>query len=86
VLRDVKEKSAGILVHQKDRLHGRILRIEQAFLPAPHWTLVLRFDTIERNGTEQPVLLQQTGGSEFHLPVHGALNLDQSFHSEWETR
>jgi hypothetical protein len=86
VLHDVKEKGAGVLIHEKDRVRGRILRIEQAFLPAPRWTLVLSFDSIERSGTEQPVALQQVGGTEFHFPVHGALNLDQSFRSEWETR
>jgi len=87
VLRDVKkDKSSGVLVHEKDRVHGRILRIEQAFLPAPRWTVVLRFDTIERYGTEQPVMLEQVGADEFHFPVHGALALDSKFHSEWQTR
>jgi len=86
VLRDVKEKNGGIPVHEKDRLHGRILRLEQAFLPTPRWTLVLRFDEIERNGEVQPVALDQLGGTEFHFQIRGALKLDQSFHSEWETR
>ncbi len=85
VLRDVKDKAAGVLVHEKDRVHGRILRIEQEFLPAARWTVVLRFDSIERGGVEQPVALQQVGGTDFHFSVHGALTLDQSFHSEWET-
>jgi hypothetical protein len=86
VLHDIKDKSAGVLVHEKDRVHGRILRIEQEFLPSPRWTVVLRFETIERNGAEQPVTLEQVGGNEFHFPVHGALALDSKFHSEWQTR
>ncbi|HWE49081.1 MAG TPA: hypothetical protein VG273_04805 [Bryobacteraceae bacterium] len=86
VLRDVKAKGGGVLVHASDKVHGRILRIEQDFLPAPRWTLVLRFEGIERNGLEEPVTLEQLGGSEFHFPGRGQLALDQKFHSDWEIR
>jgi hypothetical protein len=51
---EVKEKGQ-ILVRTTDRLHGRLLRLEQNMLPAPKWTVAIRFDSIERDGVTQPV-------------------------------
>ena len=57
VERDVKEKG-HVVVRNTDRLHGRLLRLEQAMLPEPRWTVAIRFESIERDGVEQPVTLK----------------------------
>jgi hypothetical protein len=51
---EVKEKGQ-VVVRTTDRLHGRLLRLEQNMLPAPKWTVAIRFDSIERDGVTQPV-------------------------------
>ena len=38
-----------------DKLHGRILRLEQYMTPSPRWIIAIRFESIERDGVEQPV-------------------------------
>ncbi len=61
----VKDKQNGMIVHAGDRLHGRIVRIEQQLLPEPMWNVAIVFQTIERGvgdhgidqGVEQPVSL-----------------------------
>jgi hypothetical protein len=55
--REVKAKGETV-VRTTDRLHGRILRMEQMMLPEPRWTVAIRFDSIERDGVEQPVSLK----------------------------
>ena len=99
VLRDVKEKGGNVPVHAGDKIHGRIVRLEQTFLPTPAWTVGLRFETIERHGVEQPVFLQSVSRGaldagvvadalegDFRFTGRGGLLLDEKFHSEWETR
>jgi len=51
---DVKEKGQ-VIVRATDRLHGRLLRLEQNMVPTPQWTVAIRFDSIERDGVVQPV-------------------------------
>jgi hypothetical protein len=51
---EVKEKGQ-IVVRTTDRLHGRLLRLEQTMAPTPKWTVAIRFDSIERDGVTQPV-------------------------------
>jgi hypothetical protein len=51
---EVKEKGQ-VIVRTSDRLHGRILRLEQDMAPVPRWTVAIRFDSIERDGVTQPV-------------------------------
>jgi hypothetical protein len=64
---NVKE-GGQIVVHQGDLLHGRIALLEQYLLPYeqvgavsaaidPTWHLGIVFETIERNGVQQPVSL-----------------------------
>jgi hypothetical protein len=86
VLRDVKGKDGNVLVHKNDHVRGRIVRLEQVFLPLPRWTFGVRFDTIEHGGVEQPVALRSSEDGEFHFPGRGGLALDEKFHSVWETR
>jgi hypothetical protein len=57
VEREVKEKGQ-VVVRTTDRLHGRILRMEQDMLPSPRWTVAIRFDSIERDGVTQPIVLK----------------------------
>lgn len=51
---DVKEKGQ-VLVRTTDRLHGRILQLEQNMFPTPKWTVTIRFDSIERDGVIEPM-------------------------------
>jgi hypothetical protein len=53
----VKDKQNGIVVRAGDRLHGRIALMEQYMTPQPRWNLAVAFETIERQGVEQPVSL-----------------------------
>ena len=54
---DKEVRSKGqVLVRATDRLHGRILRFEQFLRVAePRWLVAIRWDTIERDGVEQPL-------------------------------
>jgi hypothetical protein len=51
---DVKSKGQ-VVVRATDKLHGRILRFEQFMVPEARWLVAIRFDSIERDGVEQPV-------------------------------
>jgi hypothetical protein len=55
--REVKDKGK-VVIRATDKLHGRILRLEQTMVPEPRWTVAIRFDSIERDGVEQPVSLK----------------------------
>ena len=57
LLRDVADSKLGTMAKVNDRVHGRILRLQQWMGPPPRWYLAVRFDTIERNGIQQPVSL-----------------------------
>ena len=52
VEKEVRNKGQ-VVVRTTDRLHGRILRFEQFLQPETQWLVVVRFDTIERDGVEQ---------------------------------
>ncbi len=54
---DKEVRSKGqVLVRATDRLHGRILRFEQFLgVTEPRWVVAIRWDTIERDGVEQPM-------------------------------
>jgi len=54
---EVKEKGK-VLVRATDRVHGRLLRLEQMMVPEPRWTVAIRFDSIERDGVEIPLSLK----------------------------
>lgn len=115
---DVKVKGQT-LVRMTDKLHGRILRFEQFEFPQPRWVVAIRFDSIERDGVEQPVtFVPVDDGVRTALPPQymgrlarstpsaidkedlrhpkdsglfvfygaGKLQLDEKFHSEWETK
>jgi hypothetical protein len=60
VLRD----TAGSLAKANDRVHGRILRLQQDMAPSPRWIVAIRFDTIERRGMEQPIALKPVDDGE----------------------
>jgi hypothetical protein len=51
---DVKHNGQAV-VRTNDRLHGRVLRLEQFLAPLPRWIVAIRFESIERDGVEQPV-------------------------------
>ena len=53
----VKEKGE-IIVHVGDKLHGRIVRMEQTMGALPRWTVAIMFETLERGGIEQKVSLK----------------------------
>ena len=58
LLRDVTDKKLGTLARVNDRVHGRILRLQQWMSPPPRWYVAVRFDSIERNGIELPISLK----------------------------
>lgn len=60
LLRDV----AGNPAKANDRVHGRILRLQQEMLPSPRWIVAIRFDTIERKGIEQTIALKPVDDGE----------------------
>jgi hypothetical protein len=47
-----------VVVRVGDKLHGRIVRLEQTLGPAPRWTVAILFEALERNGFEQKVTLK----------------------------
>lgn len=51
---EVKAKGQ-VVVKTSDRLHGRLLRLEQFVAGQPRWVVAIRFDSIERDGVEQEV-------------------------------
>jgi hypothetical protein len=51
---EVKAKGQ-VVVRTTDRLHGRVLRLEQHMMGQPRWVVAIRFDSIERDGVEQEV-------------------------------
>jgi hypothetical protein len=46
-----------VLPNAKDRVHGRILRLQQ-YMDLSRWFIAIRFDTIERQGIMQPIALK----------------------------
>ena len=87
VLHEVKDKKLGIVADRNDVVHGRILQLEQHMFPFPRWVLAIRFDTLEHDGVEQPLLLKSRDRrSTFIFEQAGNIVIDQSFQSEWETR
>ena len=65
---DVKSKGQ-VVVRATDKLHGRILRFEQFYVPEPRWIVAIRFDTIERDGVEQPVTLRPVDDGPRNAPA-----------------
>jgi hypothetical protein len=88
VLRDVKDRKLGVVASKDDIVHGRILQIEQRMFPLPHWTLAIRFDGLDHRGAEQPLSLEvrDTNRGVFIFEQAEDIIIDQSFHSEWQTR
>jgi hypothetical protein len=66
----VKQKGETI-VRAGDKLLGRVVRLEQTLMPAPHWTVAVLFETIERNGIQEKVQLRPVddGDRTGQLPV-----------------
>ena len=87
LLEDARDKTRGIVAHRNDRVFGRIVRFEQHVTPAARWILQIRFDRIERGGIQEPVDLVLINNAPFlTFPEHGNLVIDQTWHSDWETR
>ena len=57
VMFPVKEKN-DVVVHAGDKLHGRLVRLEQTMSVPPRWTVAILFETIELNGVEQKISLK----------------------------
>ena len=87
ILHEIKDRKLGIIAREKDVVHGRILQLEQHMYPLPRWLLSIRFDTLEHDGVEQPLALKsRERRGIFVFAQAGNIVIDQSFHSEWETR
>lgn len=87
ILHEVKDKKLGVVARENDVVHGRILQLEQHMYPYPRWLLAIGFDTLEHDGLEQPLTLKSRDRrGTFIFEQAGDVEIDQSFHSEWETR
>jgi hypothetical protein len=87
ILHEVKDRKLGLIARENDVVHGRILQLEQHMYPFQRWLLAIRFDTLEHDGAEQPLALKpRERGGTFVFAQVGDVVIDQSFHSEWETR
>ena len=87
VLHEVKDKKLGIVARENDVVHGRILQLEQHMDPFPRWVLAILFDSLEHDGVEEPLELKsRERRGVFIFEQSGDIVIDQSFHSEWETR
>jgi len=67
VEKEVREKGK-VVVRQTDRLHGRILRLEQFLEPDTRWVVAIRFDSVERDGVEIPVAFKPVDDGERTAP------------------
>lgn len=109
LLRDATDGKLRPIAKAQDRVHGRVLRLQQYMEPTPRWFVAIRFDTIERNGVDLPIVLKPVDDGDRSVPrlkgrarpgaierpegvgvfvfaEPGNMVLDDSFHSEWETR
>jgi len=76
LLRDVIDLRLGTVARTNDRVHGRILRLQQYMDPSPRWFVTIRFDTIERKGpggvSARPIVLNPVDdGDRSVQPVPG---------------
>jgi hypothetical protein len=86
VLGDVIDPTLGIVAREGDTIQGRVLQFEQFNSPYFLWEIAIRFDVLEHDGNERPIDLKSLDGDTYKFRQAGNLFLDQSFHSEWETR
>lgn len=87
VLHEVKDRKLGIVARENDVVHGRILQLEHHMFPFPRWLLAIRFDTLEHDGVEHPLVLKSRDGrGTFTFAQAGDIVIDEKFASEWETR
>lgn len=88
VVKDVKAGKAGIVAHTKDRVRGRVLRVEHVFYPSPRWIVRLRFDTLETSGAARTMNLRSVANGPpetFVFPSRGDTIIDGKFQADWET-
>jgi len=94
-------KNKKILVPAGALVQGRLVRLEQHFLPAEYWSVGLRFQSIVINGNEVPLRLDLVTKSNAEKILNGVderrqsigvllvrrpkLLLDRTFLSEWRT-
>jgi hypothetical protein len=68
LLRDAVDRRMATAARVNDRVHGRILRLQQYLDPPAIWVVAIRFDTIERNSPsgsrEQPIALNPVDDGE----------------------
>jgi hypothetical protein len=58
LLSDVTDRKQRTMAKLNVRVHGRILRLQQYMEPTPVWIVAIRFETIERDGMQQPIALK----------------------------
>ncbi len=56
LLRDARSNT--VVARANDRVQGRILRLVQLLDVPPRWYIAIRFDSMERDGIEQPISLK----------------------------
>ena len=94
-------KNKKVLVPTGALVQGRLVRLEQHFLPAEYWSIGLRFQSIVINGTEVPLKLEVVTRSNAEKILNGTderrqnigvflirrpkLQIDRAFVSDWKT-
>jgi hypothetical protein len=74
LLRDAIDTRLVTVARTNDRVHGRILRLQQYLDAPPRWVVAIRFDTIERNGMERPMALTPVDDGDRSVQgLHGSL-------------
>jgi hypothetical protein len=83
----------GTFGRETDPVHGRILRLVEYMEPRPHWVIALRFESIDRGGTTQPLSLKPPAAKSSPFPDlppdAGVFTFDgrpNQFAASWETR
>jgi hypothetical protein len=95
-------KDKKILVPAGALVQGRLVRLEQHFLPAEYWSVGLRFQSIMIDGSEVPLTLEAVTRSNAEKILNGVeerrqgigvflvrrpkLILDRAFVSDWKTK
>ncbi len=86
VLDEVRDPAGALVAAPNDIVRGHILRLEQYTFPAFRWIFAIRFETLQHEGAERPVVLQSLDGGVFTFREAGNLTIDRGFQSMWETR
>jgi hypothetical protein len=101
LLHAIKGRGGQIVVPEGAVVHGRIVRLEQQFIPTHYFALGLKYHSVTANGSEIPLTLEFVNRSSQDKILSGAaerrqgigvlmirgdrLSVAPGFVSEWKT-